>query len=368
MSRKSVLISGYYGFDNLGDEAILEEICNELKELIAPEDIVVLSAAPETTSARYGVRAILRSKHAAVLSEMMRARLFISGGGGLFQNTRTLGSILFYGLQMFSAKLLGCRVMVYAQGLGPLIGKQAEQLTCGFFRLADSITVRDDASAELLHQWNIPATRTADPVWSLKESDLASELALQELPENKDVLALSLRPSLDFTDAHVRILAELLHKHLPSNVHALLLPLQSEQDIPALQLFEFHWRQFGRGSTLLDTTKLQRPSQWLSIFRRCRWLVGMRLHALILAIKAGLPVAGIAYDPKVTHVLQEFGQPCLILTKDCRTAEWEESLKFLISSGDSIRSHGQAKLLVAQNLSCQNFELLARILGMQRGC
>ncbi len=47
MARTQVLISGYYGFDNLGDEAILEELVSELGEFFDSRDIVVLSNNPQ---------------------------------------------------------------------------------------------------------------------------------------------------------------------------------------------------------------------------------------------------------------------------------------------------------------------------------
>ena len=46
--RKYVVVSGYYGFDNLGDEAILEELTNELKKLIKPENIIVFIRQSKT--------------------------------------------------------------------------------------------------------------------------------------------------------------------------------------------------------------------------------------------------------------------------------------------------------------------------------
>lgn len=365
MSRSLIIVSGYYGFDNLGDEAILEEICNELKELVSNEQIVVLSANPQSTAARFNVKAIKRTDYAAMVGLCLKARLFISGGGGLFQNTRTLKSILFYGMQIMAARMLGSEVMIYAQGIGPLVGKQAEDLTRGFFRLANAITVRDDVSAATLQSWHIPVIRTADPVWRLQETPLPPEVA-KKIPEAGNLIALSLRPAANFTDKHVLALAKLLYRHAP-DAHILLLPLQSDQDSIPLTIFQRFWQDLGGASTMFDTAMLQLPSQWIGLFRRCRALVGMRLHAAIMAIKARIPVAGIAYDPKVTRVLEEFHQPCLILTKDIAEREWEEALKSLVYEPDRLLLASKEPLEVAENLSCQNFELLARILNMQRG-
>ena len=45
---KKVVISGYYGFDNFGDDAILSVLCDKLKALHA--DITVISSNPNKNS------------------------------------------------------------------------------------------------------------------------------------------------------------------------------------------------------------------------------------------------------------------------------------------------------------------------------
>ena len=364
--RPRVLVSGYYGFDNLGDEAILEELCNELKELTDPQSIVILSADPQTTSARYGVQAIKRTDFVDLCKYLCGSSLFVSGGGGLFQNTRSLGSIVFYGAQILLARALGVPVMIYAQGIGPLHGKQAEQLTRRFWQMANTITVRDDASAALLKSWQLSGTRTADPVWRLKAGALSAETR-DCLPRTKNIIAVSLRSAKDFTKAHAVTLADLMAEQLPADAQALLLPLQMSQDLEPLEHFQEAWQKRGRQATMFDSRQLERPSQWISLLQTCRGLVGMRLHAIIMALKAGIPVAGIAYDPKVGHVLSEFEQPCLILTKECQAKQWQEALKIFAYATDTEDAAARARLQVAENLSCQNFELLAKILNMQRG-
>ena len=99
--RNLVVISGYYGFGNLGDEAILEQLLNDLKRLVPADNIVVLSANPAYTTSLYQVRSINRWQISTLLPVLKQARLFISGGGGLFQDTRSIGSVLYYAGQIF---------------------------------------------------------------------------------------------------------------------------------------------------------------------------------------------------------------------------------------------------------------------------
>lgn len=370
--RSKVLISGYYGFNNLGDEAILEELCAELKRLGSGSDVFVLSADPHGTQARYAVQAISRNDFFGIWKILQSARLLVSGGGGLFQNTRNLASIVFYGLHILLAKAAGVKVMIYAQGIGPLHGGLAKHLTRLIFRQASSISLRDEASMRILNDWNVKGIRTADPVWSLAESALprsildslstCTERPLSERP----FVAVSLRPSPHLSPLHLATLADLLADILPKELTLLLLPLQEEQDLPLLKQFSELLSERRRNSYILDGGLLERPSQWISLFSFCRMAISMRLHALIMALKVGIPVAGIDYDPKVSQLLTDFGQPILILSKECEREQWGRSLEALVSKRDSLAATVQAKLDTTKNLSCQNFDILATMLDLPR--
>ncbi len=371
MNRSSVFISGYYGFDNLGDEAILEELCCELKQLVKPEDIVVLSANPELTAKRYGVRSMQRKNLGEIWAGLCNARLFISGGGGLFQNSKTLGSIIYYGLLILMARANQAKIMIYAQGIGPLRGALAENICKQVFSHADEIALRDDASMAYLKSWGLKGTRSADPVWNLAPSELPPAVAAQlaaagASAQNSKCVGLSLRPSPDLTEQHLKQLAEGLDAALAPDDTLLLLALQAEQDIPVLKNFEALWTARGRKSLLLDSNSLELPSQWVGLFSQLKLLVGMRLHAIIMTLKSGKPVAGIAYDPKVTHLLAEFEQCCLILTKETAGKDWPDALKTVMSGLKSYSSSAKSKAAAAKELSCQNFAILDRIINMPR--
>lgn len=369
MDRKLVLISGYYGFDNLGDEAILEELVSELKRVVSPDEIVVLSANPEVTAKKYGVAAIQRNKFGEFWNLLTQARLFISGGGGLFQNTRSLGSILFYGLQILMAKAHNVPSLIYAQGIGPLNGKLAENICRQFFAQASQITVRDDASMKILDSWQLPALRTADPVWNL-EAQAAPQAVLDQLKTDagitRGLVGLSLRPSAALSDEHLKRLAEGLFMIMDESQQLVLLPLQMEQDRTVLEKFQSFWLERGRTAVMLDISSLEYPSQWAALFSKFDFVVAMRLHALIFALKAGLPVSGIAYDPKVTQLLTEFEQSCLILTKETAPDSWIELLKSFKSAMPSHSRSAKQHLESAKKLACQNFENIDRILNMPR--
>ncbi|MFN3267161.1 MAG: polysaccharide pyruvyl transferase family protein, partial [Deinococcales bacterium] len=105
-----VLVCGYYGFANTGDEAICLAITKELK--IRGHDVTVLSHNPEQTAKLYGVKAVKRMHPVQTPLAIMQCDILLSGGGGLLQDKTSSRTLTYYlGIIQF-AKMLGKRVVV----------------------------------------------------------------------------------------------------------------------------------------------------------------------------------------------------------------------------------------------------------------
>ncbi len=367
--RNLVIVSGYYGFGNLGDEAILEQLVSELKCLVLPDHIVVLSANPAATEKAFGVKAAPRADLCRLLQLCAQAQLLISGGGGLFQDSRSVGSALFYSCHIAAARLAGAQAMIYAQGLGPLQSDLALWVSRCALSLCDVISVRDTRSAQLVSSWGLTAELTADPVWALQPSPLpiAYQRELDKVVSGRErsaarLVGLSLRPSVDLTDAHLTHLLQALQIALPQDAVLVLLPLQKEKDYELLDRFYQSWVGLGRQGLLIDPAGLILPSQWLSLFSQLDFVVSMRLHALIMALHSGVPVVGISYDPKVSSLLAEFEQPALNLTKETSGPAWSSTIKEAMDRRAQLVATFAAKAEAAKNMACQNFSLISRIL------
>ncbi len=94
MSR--VLLSGYYGFGNLGDEALLEVIVDRMRRRFPSAQLEVLSATPQMTAANHRVESTPRWDWRAIRAAIARADVVLSGGGGLLQDATSLRSLLYY--------------------------------------------------------------------------------------------------------------------------------------------------------------------------------------------------------------------------------------------------------------------------------
>ena len=144
--KPTVLLSGYYGFDNIGDEAVFAAIVQQLKQHLPGVPFVVLSNDPAATKRNHGVIAVNRWDWRAVRQAMKECGLFISGGGSLLQDVTSLKGLIFYIAQILLARFYHKPVMIYAQGLGPLHGTISRFMVRWTLNRCQAITWRDEHS------------------------------------------------------------------------------------------------------------------------------------------------------------------------------------------------------------------------------
>ncbi len=303
-----IVLSGYYGFDNAGDEALLTAISNSLRAVDKTFEITVLSGNPERTAMVHGVRAVSRINPLVLIRELSRADLLISGGGSLLQDVTGPLSIPYYLGIVVLAKILGTRVVFYAQGIGPVNRKLSRYLIKLVANRVELITLRDGESAELLKSIGVyrpPVYITADPVFSLRPTEeevrnAESYLAQLGLKKDQGIIGISIRPWETFSD---RQIAELLDRAAELGYPLLFIPLQHPVDL------EYSLRIKNLMKSPATVVESQFSSTGLmGIISHLRLMIGMRLHSLIFSACVGTPFEGISYDPKVEAFLKQFNK------------------------------------------------------------
>lgn len=272
-----LLISGYYGFGNLGDEALLSGLLTGLRA----HTITVLSGQPGNTRALHGIGAVHRLRG---LPALLHHDALLSGGGGLLQNKTSARSLRYYLGVITLAKRLGKRVVVYGQSVGPL-SPDGEKSVARALR-GVPVAVRDGASQRLLAQLDIPATLVADTALLLPKP-------LYEVAEHAPVLLIP-RGGLPEVTAALARLAEALHR---GGVPVTGIALHPSEDAAALA-------ELPPSVARLEALT---PQAALNLIAESRHVVSARLHGLILAARARRPFSGIAYDPKVAAFVAETG-------------------------------------------------------------
>lgn len=302
-----IVLSGYYGAGNTGDEIILAAMLQALRQAVPAAEVVVFSSNPGQTAARYGVAALHRGLRdlGAKIRLLRRADLLLSGGGGLLQDAfpRALlpRSILYYLAVCVSAKVCGCRVMLYAQGVGPLHGRLARWLVRRVADRLDLISVRDPDSADLLRRIGVRRPRvhiTADPVLAWQPG--ASGETAPPLAAVHDALVISVRP-WPGGETHLRAVAGAADRAVRDwGMTPVLLPFAAGADMSACRMVREFMAEGERAVILPDLP----PAGVYQAVASAGLVLGMRLHSLILAAMAGVPFVGLAYDPKVASFLR----------------------------------------------------------------
>lgn len=303
-----IVLSGYYGFDNAGDEALLSAITSSIKNLAPDAEFVVFSGAPEKTAFLHGVKAVYYMSPFKVVKELMTADLLISGGGSIFQDVTSTRSLFYYISIVALAKLLRTPVMFYAQGVGPINKSISKSLMRLIANRVDFITVRDEESGELLTSLGVtkpPRKITADPVFSLKAeaNDVVNiEKLLAKLnSEFKPLIGVAVR-SWGGLGAYQQELAYVLDDFAKRGYKVIFIPFAYPQDIEEAEVVA----DLMQNDAHIIKESLS-SKEHLALIAKLDLLIGIRLHSLVFAAQGGVPFAGISYDPKVTAFLDVFG-------------------------------------------------------------
>ncbi len=303
-----IALSGYYGFDNAGDEALLLAISSSIKRLAPDSEFVIFSGCPVQTMRLHRTRAVYYMNPCSLIHELRSSDLLISGGGSIFQDVTSSRSLLYYISVVALARLLRKPVVFYAQGVGPinrpfnrwLLGKVANRVNL--------ITLRDEASREFLHRIGVrrpPLQVTADPVFALQSesADILETVSQFPFLDNKQakLLGVSVR-QWSALDGYQQELARVLDTLQVQGFEILFIPMDYPDDIHESKKVMSYMQQ---PAHLLEQNLSTK--QHLALISRLDLMLGMRLHALIFAASCGVPFAGISYDPKIDAFLALFG-------------------------------------------------------------
>lgn len=305
----SVLMSGYYGFKNAGDEAILQSIYNSIKGIRSNISITVLSSDPADTESRYGCKAVNRFNVFRVFGAIRRCDALVSGGGSLLQDFTSTRSLLYYLFIIRTAKRLGKKVMIYANGIGPVRKDANRRRVRRVVNRADIVTLRDPASAEELR--SIGVTRadirvTADPVFLMPRAsreDSLRALVTHAIPQ-APFITVSIRDWPGMGDFCAQIAAICDHVHEKTGRNAVFVSMQSDKDAAISKKVS----DMMKTPSYIIEGRLT-AEELMSIVGASDAMLAMRLHALIFAARMNVPFASLVYDPKVSAYTTALSMP-----------------------------------------------------------
>ena len=366
LPRCRVLLSGYYGFGNAGDEAILNSVYEDIMDLGRNTAVDVLISNPEKNRGLYDFRMIDRFSLLKIAAAVRQCDILISGGGSLLQDSTSTKSLLYYTTVMNLAKRRGKKLIMYANGIGPVHREDNRKRVRKAVENADLITLRDNRSAEELRSMGVTDKElhvTADPVFAYKGADRyrkkeAAQGLLDEagLPGYKEFVGVSVREWNTLDPGFEQKLAVLCdHIRESSGLEIVFIIMQAPRD---REISEKIRRFMKNNSHVVEYSS--GVDRIMGITGSARFMLCMRLHTLIFAAHMGVPTLGLVYDPKVSEYLSMLGLPsagnvedldleAAVEAADRMIAELEDYTQILRQkTGDLRERAGQNQILLDQ--------------------
>lgn len=341
--RRGVVICGAYGMDNAGDDAALAAIVAALRRLDRDMPVTVIARHGKRTGSRAGVSGVGRLNAPGWLLAMGRARLFLLGSGSLLQDATSRRSLWYYLGLLRAAKAMECRTMLYAVGAGPIGREKERRRTAEYLnRFAEVITVRDEASRDTLADWGVTVPRIllgADPALSLPspagERERKAGIVLRSWPE--------------------------FWNHVPELAQAARYIWETYKLPPVFLCMAPEDREAVRAVCARLKGVPYTVSADARRVGRMSMVLAMRLHALVFALRDGVPAGGISYDPKVDAFCKDAGLPMVALedvTAEnlCELADWVMRMdgEHLSAAQRTLRAREQTNLSAAAELLAED--------------
>ncbi len=314
-----LLLVGYYGYGNIGDEALLEALINNLKPR-SDIEFSVLSYNVEKTESEHSVKAISRGRHWELIKAIRKADAVVFGGGSVLQDVTSSLSLYYYWAILFLAKIFRKKTFLLGNGYGPVNKAYNRFLLQLLLPHLSGVIARDRESYEAYKKLNVKRlVEGVDLVYLLSNG---LEHIDNQVAKN---VVISLRPwhnSKNTTavfEKTIRYLQDLGYQ-------VKLLAMKSPEDEESLK------------PLLLDGVQLIEHdyASTFTALAEADFVIGMRLHALILAANLNTPFIAISYDPKVDSFNQQIN--CLA-TLDSQTLEFEQLKNSIGEMIDNLAAH-----------------------------
>lgn len=366
MEARKLIISGYYGFGNSGDEAVLWSILTALEaegeKAGIPLQPIVLSNDPAKTRELFGVEAVPRAHLRSVVREIREADGLISGGGSLLQDVTGPKTIPYYLGIIRIAQWYAKPTFIYAQGVGPVRRPLFRRMIGNVLKKCTYISVRDAESADLLAECGLDRERidvVPDPVIGAPRGEALFKYAGSDNVANGNSVTRTNRASAlpligvsvrfwNEDESELRAIADALKQVASTRpVRIRMLPFYPPGDVQASKRIVDQLladERFVSTSVVEIAPNREHPAAMMRETANCDVLVGMRLHSLIYAAAQGVPMVGISYDPKVDVFLKQIDTEAAIRTGAPDAARLAQEIMHRLDAGADWMASRAAKV------------------------
>lgn len=314
-ARKKLLLYGYFGQRNTGDDAMLYALVELLIEGGCEYKINISANGLVSFPKQDGLKIrIIKRTYLTILIHAATSDVVIVGGGSTFHDHGMKFRYFIMNLRLLGlailCKLFNTKIYLIAVGIGPYVTNIGAKIGKLIVKFADYITVRDTTSLEELRHYKIK-----DVKYNLT-TDLA--LKLKSKPDAKcdsNILGVSLIPYFRYftndpgKDARLaQSVAEVINNWLNENagrkVH--LLPFsdrinRAEDMLILRNISELVHAQ--KRTEIIEYTF--DPYEMLANISQCKAIIAMRYHAAVFAYITNRPMIIIDYHSKCKNFAKD---------------------------------------------------------------
>ncbi|MDD6265187.1 MAG: polysaccharide pyruvyl transferase CsaB [Clostridia bacterium] len=351
--KYDIILSGYYGFDNYGDELILETLIAAYKKARPDIQLLILSHSPKKTSLQTGINSIGRFYLPMIKRAMKQSRMYVNGGGTLLTDVTSRRSLRYYTSMLRMAKNNGLKTMLLANGIGPFTSEASKAMAVKSFRYIDLITLRDKGTL-----YNLSEELKSVETYLTADLAFISGLVLSDGERSPKTdgkyFIVCVREWQGNVNGFEEIIASCCDKICEKYaLRCLIFPMQAHKDTEISKRIAslMHTNPEIYKS---DSTIKERANE----IANAEFVLSMRLHTLISALMNQVPCVALSYDDKVTNFMTEQNAGAVIgadkLTREALLSELEK-----LASGDFARDRDDKEL---SELSWKNIELSLNLL------
>ncbi len=330
------LVTGYYGFLNSGDDAILLSMCEDIESLDIETKTTILSNSPVSTEEEYPANAVYRFNIYYVIREILKSDILLMGGGSLLQDKTSTRSLLYYLSILVLARIFRKKTMIYANGIGPIRKPKNRWITKKILDKVNLITIRETLSMQELFDMGITNKNiklTADPVFNLKikEVNIDSILKENEIDTTKDFVTILFRDwkaKEDYIEKMAKVCDYIVDNR---NMNVVFIPMKYPADISVGEKISEKMKQ----KSYVIKSKLN-VYQIIKLTGMSKISLSMRLHALLYSALKSVPMVGFTYDPKVEYFLKELKMYSIVNMDNFTVDEVTETVDSILKNYDEV--------------------------------
>lgn len=326
-TEKVCITGAWYSSKNVGDQAILITITDQIKKFAPNAKFTIFSSNPKFVTQEHGFES-LSPRHQPLKSflSLAKADLLIIGGGTPFYDD--LIHMLHFSFMVFVAKVFKTRTMVYAASTRELTTGFGKFLTKYILNNVDLASIREPDTVLRLQSLGVKRKvhLTPDPAITLtpvKPQALDKILAREGLATlKKPIVGICLRDFSTSGQFHVHhykqfdekivknfkgVIAEVAD-YLTTVGEVLFIPMNTEPPDDDRMIAQDIIGMMKNPSAVKTVDHQYRPRELIGLLSKLDMVIGVRLHSLVLASAINTPVVGIGYGHKTKGFMKCIGQ------------------------------------------------------------